>query len=156
MGQQVTEVMCRAAPRSLGPLQHKLWRSKQKGNSFWLMSASDTFFSITLLHFFVLFILSASLPLFINYIQVHTHMRTHTHAHTHTYTHTHTHMCTHVWHTLRHTYTQRHAHTYTHTTICVLECIPWSKLCSTCSVRDPSNSSSAWNRKLRYESHITS
>ena len=119
MGQQVTEVMCRAAPRSLGPLQHKLWRSKQKGNSFWLMSASDIFFSITLLHFFVLFILSASLPLFINYIQVHTHMRTHTcahtHIHTHTHTHTHTHICAHMYDTHWGTHTHRGTHTHTHT-----------------------------------------
>ena len=138
MGQQVTEVMCRAAPRSLGPLQHKLWRSKQKGNSFWLMSASDTFFSITLLHFFVLFILSASLPLFINYIQVHTHMRTHTHAHTHTYTHTHTHTYVHtcMTHTEAHIHTEARTHIHTHNDMCAwvhtlvkamlhLQC-PWS------------------------------
>ena len=149
MGQQVTEVMCCAAPRSLRPLQHKFWRSKQKCNSFWLMSASATFFSITLPHFFVLFILSASLLLFINYIQVHTHVCTHTRTHE-----TRTCMCTHVWHTVTHR--GMHTHAHTQKTICVLECIPWSKLCSTCSVRDPSNSSSAWNRKLWYELHTTS
>ena len=150
MGQQVTEVMCCAAPRSLRPLQHKFWRSKQKGNSWslsdWCQPVPLSFqllYSISLSSLFCL-----HLYLFSLIKDRFTHMCAHTHTHTHE---THTCMCTHVWHTQRHTLTCTH----TKNDMCA-QCIPWSKLCSTCSVRDPSNSSSAWNRKLRYELHTTS
>ena len=117
MGQQVTEVMCCAAPRSLRPLQHKFWRSKQKGNSWslsdWCQPVPLSFqllYSISLSYLFCL-----HLYLFSLIKDRFTHMCAHTHTHTHTHM-KHTHVCAHMYDTHRGT----HSHAHTQRTICVL------------------------------------